>query len=415
MLMRTSHDEPAVRNALVAFSSAKLSYETLSDGEMAIQTSPESQMHYEKALRQVRRYISTNPSPSAVVLLQCCILLHQFDSMRGDHHAALVHLENAFAILHSSTSQRSISSMNGAGSVLSDDMDEIQSVLVRMDLQASLFDDARVPTYQSSSLADCLNIPRFMTIRSAQKSLHYLLSSLWTFLTTNLSCKSVPLDMIPPAVTKEKQLLNLRFQAWEAACGQLAASLEPKHVQARKDRSSKAGLDLLSLLHKANRLLLDSNFPHDPSVFSKSPNPPVEEVLDLSEKLLSESEQNVSHGRRRVFSAETGVVAPLFLVAIKCSDPFLSSRAIDLLAKCSRREGLYDGELVLDILQAIQQQDAAPGFTGHSADAGEDDPEGSVPSPSNVALEMKASDIADLPGGLVVMAKMLGVKTDFIS
>jgi hypothetical protein len=66
----------------------------------------------------------------------------------------------------------------------------------------------------------------------------------------------------------------------------------------------------------------------------------------------------------RSFSSEMGIVAPLFLLAMKCHDRHVCKKAASLLATSNRREGLIDAQMVLSILERVamlkQQEEIIP-------------------------------------------------------
>lgn len=57
----------------------------------------------------------------------------------------------------------------------------------------------------------------------------------------------------------------------------------------------------------------------------------------------------VAYHLKSSFTADLGIVPPLFLVATKCREPTLRRQAISLLRSSARREGMWDSELVARI------------------------------------------------------------------
>lgn len=55
------------------------------------------------------------------------------------------------------------------------------------------------------------------------------------------------------------------------------------------------------------------------------------------------------------FSADMGIVPPLFVVATKCREPWTRRQAIQLLRSSARREGMWDSELAANIGEWIMQ------------------------------------------------------------
>jgi hypothetical protein len=61
------------------------------------------------------------------------------------------------------------------------------------------------------------------------------------------------------------------------------------------------------------------------------------------------------------FSADLGIVPPLFVVATKCRDPVTRRQAVQLLMSSSRREGMWDSELAARIglwIAKIEEDDS---------------------------------------------------------
>jgi hypothetical protein len=53
------------------------------------------------------------------------------------------------------------------------------------------------------------------------------------------------------------------------------------------------------------------------------------------------------------FSADMGIVPPLFMVATKCRDPTLRRQAIQLLKSSARREGMWDSNMAARISEWV--------------------------------------------------------------
>ncbi|RYP32611.1 hypothetical protein DL767_005116 [Monosporascus sp. MG133] len=62
----------------------------------------------------------------------------------------------------------------------------------------------------------------------------------------------------------------------------------------------------------------------------------------------------VAKNPRRNLSSETAIVAPLFLLAMRCSDESVCSRAAELLATARRREELYDAQTMARTIGQLQ-------------------------------------------------------------
>jgi hypothetical protein len=68
-------------------------------------------------------------------------------------------------------------------------------------------------------------------------------------------------------------------------------------------------------------------------------------IVNLSKSLVAAAEQDVKNGKPALtFSADLGLVGPLYYVCSKCTIPQLRMKAMELLSRCPRREGMWDAE-----------------------------------------------------------------------
>ncbi|KFZ10689.1 hypothetical protein V501_05084 [Pseudogymnoascus sp. VKM F-4519 (FW-2642)] len=68
-------------------------------------------------------------------------------------------------------------------------------------------------------------------------------------------------------------------------------------------------------------------------------------ILEMEDGLVSD-ESGISGGRGGRVGMDTGVLGPLYLVALRCRDPVVRSEAVRLLSREGRREGLWDSNLL---------------------------------------------------------------------
>ena len=100
---------------------------------------------------------------------------------------------------------------------------------------------------------------------------------------------------------------------------------------------------------------------NDPVIFSRSTND-FQTVVSLSQSLVAAAEQDIQRGNGRLaggltFSADMGVVAPLYYVCIKCTDVPLREQAIELLGRCPRREGMWDSALGVRMIREFWEME----------------------------------------------------------
>lgn len=349
-----------VRQALVALSSLHLEYVTADSTGSEVAT--EKTLHqYGKALRALQTHLESDHQERSKVALVCCIIFYCFESTLGNHKAAMDHLRNGLMILASYQREHPQKSRSNDA-----DIENLSKVLARFDMQATFFDDSRAPLLmlapleeRKSGLADLKGETPFAGLEEAQLTLNKLLNWLFHFLQQHISHAGTPKDYLPPAISEEKSQLVRGYAQWLTKVTSLETSLQQDSLTRPSDNLDQlCGIQTLLILHRVTYMLLASKLPDDPTVFDCSPNAAAEEVLARAEDVLRFTEvKNASAGAtktpRRNCSSETGIVAPLFLLAIKCGDETVCRRAGDLLARARRREGLFDAKTMADTVQQL--------------------------------------------------------------
>jgi len=97
-----------------------------------------------------------------------------------------------------------------------------------------------------------------------------------------------------------------------------------------------------------------------------TPNPDIESVLDWAAHLVASP--NVSPGS---FSSETGIVAPLGIIVLKCHDPEICARAMAILAAAKRKESFIDSQMLVDAVAQFAQIRARKELSEQIAYAGQ--------------------------------------------
>ncbi|KAH7014163.1 uncharacterized protein B0I36DRAFT_338331 [Microdochium trichocladiopsis] len=147
-------------------------------------------------------------------------------------------------------------------------------------------------------------------------------------------------------------------------------------------------------------LILSSSLPEDPDIYNRpvtviapyldaqssavpgairQAKTPVQIILDIAETIIhsndgaqaadASSSDSAARDARKSISVETGLVAPLFLMIVKCDEEATVLRAVQLLQDASRREGLYDSYVVAAVANSVltRQQQATSHHFGQSA------------------------------------------------
>lgn len=411
---------------MTALSSLHLDH-TATDNPTGASTlgSEDSNVLYNRALRSLRKYLSNGVGAeervSPTVPLVCCALFYCFESARGNVAAAMQHLRSGIMILtrakdearrvgaNNSSSSGSNSSSGGSGSSSSssnssssgseesDDMTTLEQVFYRLDVQATMFDDMRVPLLA----ANPDDIPwsgahpstlGFSSISECQSALTQLQNWLLRFLITNENYKFWPEQPLPAHIREEKTRILNAYTRWGLAFDTFQENLRLRQFQEQahsqfvlpSQPSTASGsqapsqpqpgayaathatsIAVLRIHYLSFRLLLESSLPHDPTAFtttgSSKHKSTINVILELAEGVLAASTQGSAadgNNNNKIVSAEAGIIAPVFLIAMKSGDATIVQRALSLLVASNRREGLYDAKVVIGIVENIMSRAA---------------------------------------------------------
>ncbi len=179
------------------------------------------------------------------------------------------------------------------------------------------------------------------------------------FITKSGQYKREVIPSVPLEVEGMRMKLLTRFQIWEQRTCRLG--LQGGRWESEDwplSASERTALLTLLLHHCAvTSLLKDALRANNPSVLSSldscAPHmlKNVQQVLD--DRARSRDGQPLGTSCRH-YSLQIGVLAPLFLVALKASDLELVNQATELLRSCgSIREGMYDAKTIANVVEGL--------------------------------------------------------------
>jgi hypothetical protein len=83
--------------------------------------------------------------------------------------------------------------------------------------------------------------------------------------------------------------------------------------------------------------------------------PQINEMIELSQRILSSTSSSDSGGSTIFFCLDMGIVMPLYTLASQCEDSTIRRKAIALLRSTSRQEGPWNSVLVADAVERIME------------------------------------------------------------
>lgn len=411
ILQRCQHDVP-MRHAAAALGRAHLEYTRCSNSS-AFAISEDTAEAYRKAIKSLRNHLGRTSEPDRAMVLMCSAIFVCFELVRGEWRVALQHLRSGVGVLREWQDDEA----SPTSTYLEDGKRELVAAFVRMDIQASAFDDARLPALRLeedlgpvSPGTDGGDMVLFGSLHEAQESLCCLMHNALVFLVQSNPHKFANAQIVPEAVLLRRMQLVDRLNRWnerlsffqQQARDQCRSSGIPSNPRKFGDIEKKA-LSVLMLHWQTIRLLLLHSLQDDVKKSSPSFDDVADEQLRLANEVVhtsmgsgSSENCNTMSARpgERSFSLHLGVVTPMFLLALKTQRPIVRELAVaQLQAAKGRREGFHDAQYLAKLVAQLEKVDdkTGPGdaevFVNELSD--EDDRRGQ-------ALEWKVDPILDV-------------------
>lgn len=340
--------------------------------------------------------------------LMAIILLACFDSFIGDHKQGIVQIQTGLGIVDQYHASRAESSSPTAQQdVLEDDL---VMLFTRLAIQAKSYDMAfhfpmpyvirlsspstssppsqhpSSPGSDSSSASPSPSSGPFASLVEARLASDKLIESLLKFIEALQLAKSDPSYVLPAAWKKYGMGLKDKLSAWSDAFEPIFQSrMDPgtTHIE-------RSGISALKMFQVNANILFLMMF-CDTEVQFDAFMPHFKTIVDLGWEVVAQDERRAALGltsggflRESVryvptispdtfarnsgprikdkaqirilqpsFSADLGIVPPLYVVATKCRDPNLRRQAIHILRSSARREGMWDSELTARIAEWV--------------------------------------------------------------
>ncbi|KAF7873985.1 hypothetical protein EAF04_002657 [Stromatinia cepivora] len=339
--------EPSIRHCIVALGAIHKNHiDTYQQGQAAENPTPTQAFafrQYTKAIRILRESIIREPHSLEMTLISC-ILFICFDCLVGDQAAGLVHLKSGLKILDN------INATHAPSSVAAQCARDYSPLLLVLGGQIAAFINPksgvdRGAFWAAMKRAGCSTssfIP-FQSLEEARYSLRSLGADILHARHTNWSHATEEMVM-----SEFGLMARSHYIALENWSNQLNAFSEK--TSGNPDTRSPVSIKPIRIrgvsILKAHHLLFSMNAaePHTPASKFK-------EMLDLAEALVREDEAYWNHRSMPRFMVDTGIIVPLVYTAVRSKDIEHKKRAIEILAQAPGREGLWNMQCAIDIVE----------------------------------------------------------------
>jgi len=359
IVLPACHSEPAIFHASMALANASCPRTSTFAREDIPRL--DTLNHYNKAIHHLKAHVSICSETSSLrVALIACILFIALELSTGRFQEAGMHLNQGRTLLQSSThfvtttadrevKTKALVLVSNPKSV----EDEIWSVFADLDLQSTYFGsykpqlklEAQKSTQYASPaqpfLALLLDLPRdFSDIQEANKYLIILTNKCLQFIGHKLMPESHSLQHTH--ATFCRQHLNSDLKNWNETYDRMCLRV----TTIEKSRHAWKQQSTLMLIQSAwlSVLVPTSYFEIEETDYDSY----IEEfttITNLAASVLPER-----GGKKRQFSLEFGLAAPLSWTVIKCRDPYLRRRALSLIERAGH-EGMWEPKLVSQLVK----------------------------------------------------------------
>lgn len=343
LILQVSHDDPAVRHAVIALGSLyekfDIQREVIRSQAQATVCRQDSIEQYNQALSHLQQNLGDDENRNIHSTLICCVLFIAFETFLGNYDSAGLHLESGLKILHDWQVQQDQllqPAYSPATSVIEDDL---LPVFSRLNLQArSLVDPGLSQHHRFIGDTATKSIPNaFSSLNQSRICLYNLFNATFDFIHSTYDTKeSVDLSEEPPsAVVLERDHLDGLMQRWLQTFDTL---LEDAGTQ-MGTRNLRAAM-LLKIHHTTATVLLRTSLSSEQRGFDAHLDH-FKSIVSLSASLL---EASGSLEIKPSFSMDLGIIVPLYLTVVSCRDPTVRRQALSLLSRLSlpRQEGSWN-------------------------------------------------------------------------
>ncbi|OTB07766.1 hypothetical protein M426DRAFT_52885 [Hypoxylon sp. CI-4A] len=412
-VLQECHSEEAIRHSVVALGAL---YKTLEKMSESPPSSPSAVVdltdnasrhwevafkHYSLALSSMRK--STSPDQATQRMsLMATVLLACFDSFIGDHTQTIWQIQTGLQLLETLRAQRRNAFLPKPEEPVEKDL---LQMFTRLAIQAKSYDMAfhfpqpfvirlspsgsehpLSPSTDGGSptSATQAQMPEtFQSLIEARLAWDNLCEQMMRF-TENMftyTTTSRPMGILPNALRQYGASFVEKLSAWSTAFEPILVS----RATPAKSSQEKTAIAVLKMNQIMGGILFYMTF-SDTELQFDNHLPSMMEIVNLAMEVVGDEERRAIEKRcprplfchhqsshpdifdgqytarhiKPSFSADLGIVPPLFVVATKCRDPVIRRQAIQLLRTSSRREGMWDSELAARIglwIMEIEEDD----------------------------------------------------------
>ncbi|KAL7816366.1 hypothetical protein V8C44DRAFT_370140 [Trichoderma aethiopicum] len=403
-VLQECHFEPAIRHAVVALGALYKTLEQSCEPDLpplagAMSRFDSVMCHWQVAIRKYSEackamlHLSGDKLSTNKTRLMASVLLACFDSFIGDHRQAIVQIQTGLRLLARIQYDRTQAPYSNERVE-----EDLLIIFTRLAIQAKSYDmafhfphpyvihlgpqslnDPSTPLSDTGSPQPSSPIPyKFSSLREARLASDQLCEMLLRFIEHLQRAKKEPSYTLPPSWRQLGATFQSQIDSWSQAFEPIFQS---RLTQPNMSLLEKSGIAALKMFQVNTNVIFLTIFCAAEVQFDAFLSH-FQAIVNLGWEVVGDDEKRAAtercpdprrcrqqhglpptagaaafptHGIKPSFSADLGIVPPLFVVATKCREPTVRREAIRLLRSSARREGMWDSELAANIAQWVME------------------------------------------------------------
>jgi len=381
-----------VRDSVVAIGALVKSFETADPARVvsaADKDDPLAKMHFEFALlkygRAVQRMRSALESSSLQDRLLGCLLVFCFEALLNNRHAAIAHIVSGYGLLQDSLVENKPGDEACYGwlcTMKSGVDEELVDAFEHLDMQISTVYDARPPKVHESILEfsttrwmpsyfrDLTEARKYLTI--VQRRCHHFMAISWVTtksmtlyrelvnppfnvaVVTGCNIFSTPYE-VPDEIRIQQVVYAEEIARWSKAFHHLFEKICFPGAQESRDYV----VGTLLRIHAITTRIFVASTTITEEVLYDAFLPEFRLLLTLAKRIVAtKKEPNKYSTGMRGFRIDLGIVAPLFLLLLRCRNGIMRREAISILRDW-HPEAIWHHQLIAEIGNFIMETEEA--------------------------------------------------------
>ena len=357
LILQTGQSNPAVRSAVIALGCITEQLQANSaltfDKAQSNNYLEFPQAQYRQALRQLREQLITGPHRAERLAMISCFLFTVFEFLQGNDTASIVHLRSGLNILRQ---------QDGIPGRLWQELLRIFSI---MDLQATMW--LGLKTLRSPMITPVdpgslsMETESFCDIEDAAISLNFLISRVYNF---RRLVTSEAGERNSPNFLTIKRDLGMQLEWWPVALEKHLANLDTGVSVETLHRTF-----VMRMNHTITRIAFGACLHEDEERVFRAHLSDFRDIVSLAKIVIWPMDpivksrvqrivaaNNASLNPVAVFSYYAGVIQPLYMTAIECTDIKVCRQAIKLLSTSPWQEGAWDSARMAEMAERKVRQ-----------------------------------------------------------